>query len=119
MNYSKPRKLLALYSIDYGYVPTNMAGNKVLHVVSYFPPTDLKVGDCVYLHSSSPDFKMPHDQFFIKDISGPRIILESPTFTGTSHGWHWGYSTREYGAPPGIYRNWIYGSGAPTLFLVY
>jgi hypothetical protein len=122
MDYTKEAKVLPIYSLEYGYIPTVNTGKKVVYATTNFPPTDLYVGQVVFLYSTSQNFIVPQDPLVIKDIVGTRIILQpfnSHTWDGKDHGWYWGYSTRQYDACPGLDRNWTYGTGKPVIFLYY
>jgi hypothetical protein len=133
--YRSSRKI-PITSINYGFMPTSMDRQKVIYVVTQFPPAGLRIGSFVNIEGADVEYV----KFQVTDIEGQRIVLASnvspsqfvsykgsPRYYGPevltwdplSYGGNWGYTTRRNDAFPMEGRNWHYGRGLARAYLVY
>jgi hypothetical protein len=120
------QKLVPVYSVEFGYVPTNVESPKVIYVTTRWPH-EIAFGTRVRFHSLSPEMRVPRETFEVREVNGMRISLVNDGYgdlvlppSSLALGLKtWGYTTREPNSPPGYMKNWIYGRGDPQVFLLY
>ena len=135
---------IAFYNINYSF-PSNLRSYpKSLWVSTQYPVESqcLRPGSFVRIVSSAPEFQPPNNLMRVQNVVGTRIVLipsiardahPVPTFTPyqpqtfgrdsmgwtpLSHGYQWGYDTREADVVPHN-RNWLHGNGEPVGYLVW
>jgi hypothetical protein len=131
-----------VYSLNYDFVPTYAYGVKCLWADLRWPaPENLKIGQKIFLSSSSKHLIIPGDSsFHIENIVGSRVILRFKDPTATlailtyftpkndspkewsplDHSPHWGYATRDLANKnPAADRNWTYGNGESVLNMIW
>lgn len=118
-------------------MPTSMYRQRVMYVVTQFPPDGLRIGEYIKIEGAD----IPYVPFQVTDIDGQRIVLSSNlvpsvfaaykgspryygpeilTWSPLSYGGTWGYTTRDTeNTLPMEGRNWHYGRGLARAYLVY
>ena len=112
-------KRVKIQNINFDFIPTSVAGRKVLWVDlgKLGVPGDLRVNSRVRLFVSNYNFG--ENTFYVTNISGTRVSLESEYYAPRNHSDKWGYSTKIVNESPFNHTDFTFGFGRSDSYLEY